>query len=62
MKVAALVMLAIAGCTIAAEENQASVRDTNRVPRKDNRNLVYVHNVPLAKSLEDVRREHAAFQ
>lgn len=39
MKVAALIALAMSGLAMAVN-----------APQKDNRNLKYVHNLPLAKS------------
>lgn len=57
MKVAAFVVLAISTVALAADQHVPEARAAH-VPVKDNRNLKYSHNVPLAKSPEDVKIEN----
>ncbi|GAB0136452.1 hypothetical protein EsDP_00004752, partial [Epichloe bromicola] len=49
MKVAALVALAMSGLAMSGLAMSGLAMAVN-APQKDNRNLKYVHNLPLAKS------------
>lgn len=57
MKAATIVILAISGFAIAATHQAPGAREAP-APVKDNRNLKYVHNVPMAKTLEQVEAEN----
>lgn len=57
MKVFAFIVLAISALALAGEQHNPEGRAAH-VPVKDNRNLKYIHNVPLAKSPEDVKKEN----
>lgn len=57
MKVAAVILLAVSGLAIAAEQHVHGARDASH-PKKDNRNLKYAHNLPLAKTPAQVKIEN----
>jgi hypothetical protein len=57
MKVFAFVVLAISGLAIAAEQQQPQARAAHAY-QKDNRNLKYANNLPVAKTPAQVKIEN----
>ncbi|KAK2616196.1 hypothetical protein QQS21_000828 [Conoideocrella luteorostrata] len=57
MKIVAVLVFAISGLALAVQPMNPEIRAAT-APQKDNRNLKYLHNVPLAKSYEEIKKEH----
>ncbi|KAG5982565.1 hypothetical protein E4U55_001712 [Claviceps digitariae] len=51
MKFLAAIVLAISGLALAAEQNNPVARDAG-IPQKDNRNLRYENDLPVAMASE----------